>query len=350
MSNLLLSKAAESIPLPVYRTLIKREVLGLYYHVVADDDLPHIKHLYAYKAPARFENDLLYLKKHFNLINYNELAEHRLNFRRLKPNSLILTFDDGLSECYSIVRPLLLKHGIPCVFFVTTDYIDNLAMAPDLKSSLCLNRILSLDKQSIAVVIKLVNTTFEIDLVNTEELTQWVRTIPTNDHLKVDKLCHLLEVDGESYLRVHHPYLTCDEIKQLDADGFTIGAHSTRHQKFSLLKNSEIENDIVKSCKVVQSITGKTQIPFAFPFNMEGISRELLVKIREVHSHIGLYFGGNGICKDHRYVISRMCGDSPKFEKANRSNLLFFIKKAYMEEFSRKLRVKDNPDLLRLTI
>ena len=52
-----LRAALGSIPLGVRQRLFPRDVVGLYYHVISDEDLPHLKH-YAYKDESRFEADV----------------------------------------------------------------------------------------------------------------------------------------------------------------------------------------------------------------------------------------------------------------------------------------------------
>ena len=178
---------AERIPLPFYRTIIKRDLLGFYYHVVSNDHLPHIKYLYDYKSLKQFENDLIYLKKSFNLISYENLEDFYYGMRKLGPRSVILTFDDGFSECYSVARPLLLKYEIPCVFFITTDYIDNKAMSADLKASLCLEHITSLNVKSHQTFINSVNSIFTKQFSTILEIKTWILNIKSISPLIIDK-------------------------------------------------------------------------------------------------------------------------------------------------------------------
>ncbi|RQV96591.1 hypothetical protein EH221_04705, partial [bacterium] len=124
-------KLAEKVPPKFLMRLIGRDLVGVYYHVVSDDAIPHIMHLYDYKSPALFEQDLIYMKQHFNLIGYDALSERLSNRTGLDRKTAIITFDDGFSQCFSVVRPLLLKHQVPCTFFITTDYVDNRGMSPD---------------------------------------------------------------------------------------------------------------------------------------------------------------------------------------------------------------------------
>jgi len=63
---------------------------------------------------------LVCLKQRYSLISYQQLVEHVETKKPLPPRAVMLSFDDGLAESYTVARPLLLKHGIPCIFFLST--------------------------------------------------------------------------------------------------------------------------------------------------------------------------------------------------------------------------------------
>ena len=323
--------ATLSLPLGIYQRVIRRDFIGVYYHLASDKPLKHIKHLYAFKSQAAFEDDLIYLKTHFNCISYAQLESYKTKGTKLPPKACILTFDDGLSQCFSTVRPLLLKHQIPCVFFVTTDFLDNRGLAADMKASLCIEKYVSGKDEVRLGTEKTVAAAFGEGYLTQATAKDWIMSLAGNNSDKLDTLCELLGIDVRVLLTQEKPYLSSEEVKQLHADGFTIGAHSLRHERLSELNPQELENNIVQACEAVRCLTGAAKIPFAFPFSADGISRPLLQEIRTKHSVIGLYFGGNGILSDCDFIIPRFCGDSPKGSSPGRSNLKFRIANAYLE-------------------
>lgn len=333
-----LKRIAGSVPPAAYELFIKRDVLGFYYHVVSDVSLPHIRHLYPYKSTRMFEDDLTYMAENYNLVTYEQLAAHYSGGRRLESRSVILTFDDGLSECYSVVRPLLLKHGIPCVFFIPTDYIGNGRMCTDHKASLCIDRAMSLESRALLDVMASVNRAYSKGLNSEADLKQWIVSIASTEHSTIDWLCRLLDIDVQQYLETQHPYMTADEVARLAGEGFTIGAHSVSHLGLGSLTDLEVEEEIVASCRTIVSLSGKPQIPFAFPFSADGVSRELLQDLRKRHEHVGLFFDTNGILKDREFIISRMCGDWPENSAPAKSNLPRLLVQAYMEDLAVKAR------------
>jgi len=338
-----LRTAALTVPLGLYRAIIKRDVIGLYYHVITNDRLAHIQHLYAYKSVESFEDDLVYLKDHFNFISYAQLESHKTKGEKLPPRALILTFDDGLSQCFSNVRPLLLKYELPCVFFVNTNFLDNRGLAADMKASLCIEKFLSADEKTKQRISAMIYREFGLDTQMPIEWLTWIRSLAGSDSRKIDALCKLLDIDVKYVLESEKPYLSSEEVIQLSIEGFTIGAHSLGHERLWELSPIELKQNIVNSCQAVQALTGAPKVPFAFPFSADGIARPQLHEIQKSHPFVGLYFGGNGVSSDCDFIIPRLCGDSPKKSNAGRSNLKFRIANAYLEAMSEKLhRQKDN--------
>src|SRR6476660_3752267 len=117
--------------------LIKRDIIGLCYHTVSDRPLAHVEGLYRAKSIGQFKCDLEYLRHRYRVVAYNELEELRSAGSGGGP-AVVLTFDDGLAECHDVIRPLLLEYGLPAIFFVTTEFLDNRRLFYRQKIALCI--------------------------------------------------------------------------------------------------------------------------------------------------------------------------------------------------------------------
>jgi peptidoglycan/xylan/chitin deacetylase (PgdA/CDA1 family) len=320
-----LRSVTECVPLSVYQFFVPRKVLVLLYHIVSDRPLGHIKHLYAYKSAEMFEADLIYLKQNHNLISYEQLVAHH----SLKPGSALVTFDDGYSECFSIVKPLLLKHRIPCSFFITTALVDNRKMYYRNKVSLCIERVTS-SNVGLTEIFDKTNSAFHQDIKSLASFVSWLKSLHASDEDIIDEICNMLGIDIEEYLALHKPYLTSEEIKLMVSDGFTIGAHSKKHPELNLLSYDDIEEEIVNSCKKVRDLTGREQVPFAFPYYGDGISRSFLEGLLARNKFIGLLFDSRGLKKDKDFIINRVGADSPLNRAGGKSNIPQILRYAYL--------------------
>jgi peptidoglycan/xylan/chitin deacetylase (PgdA/CDA1 family) len=72
-------------------------------------------------SPAQFARQVEYLKAHgFRTIDSRMMADALLRGKPLPEHAVMLTFDDGWQEQYSVVFPLLKQKGMTGVFFVYT--------------------------------------------------------------------------------------------------------------------------------------------------------------------------------------------------------------------------------------
>jgi hypothetical protein len=125
------------LPLGVLERAAARPVLGVFYHVVSEERLPHVAPLYRYKTPAQFEADLAWLSARYRFVTAAEVEAEGVHPRGGRP-AVHLSFDDGFAECFRVVRPILLRMGIPCTFFLIDGALDNrLLPAPNL-AALCM--------------------------------------------------------------------------------------------------------------------------------------------------------------------------------------------------------------------
>jgi peptidoglycan/xylan/chitin deacetylase (PgdA/CDA1 family) len=319
-------------PVPLWRRLFPKTELGVCYHVVSDAPVPHVKHYHVLNT-AEFEADLNYLQRNFDFISYEQLAQRRSSANTVRDNSMVLTFDDGFAECASVVAPLLLRHGLSCIFFVITDLIDNNALFRESEAALCIDRILQMPIEQVEAIVDELDlgarirpppagavldpTQLPLDVADLgrapddrlRPLLYWLLNRATAEMDVLGRLHARLGVEPAGYLRKVQPYLTTEQIRQLQSDGFTIGAHSCSHRRLQELSRADAEREIVESCRVIRDITGQSSVPFAFPYFGGDLDRDWLGALREQHDVIGLFFDTDGMREDEPFVVQRVFGE-----------------------------------------
>ena len=321
------------VPLVLWRRLLPKTDVGVCYHMVSDGPIRHLKH-YRFLDTETFESDLDYLDGHFEFVTYEELARRRSSLILKGRNSLILTFDDGFAECATVVAPLLRRRGLRCVFFVITDMIDNRVLFRESAASLCIEAILRMPFDKVASIatefglgallrptpsdsLSEPTTTLPLGLADLDHdldrrllpLLRWLLQLPASEGPLVQGLLARLGVDSQGYLQKARPYLTTEQLRQVHADGFTIGAHSCSHRRLQDLSRADAEHEIVESCRIVRDITGQLKVPFAFPYFGGGLDRAWLAGLREQHEFIGLFFDTDGVREDEPFVVQRVFGE-----------------------------------------
>lgn len=320
------------VPVAVWRRLRPKPLLGVCYHIVSDDDVPHVRH-YPVLGTAAFEADLDYLSREFGFVSYDEVVRRRDVPGSARDNDVVLTFDDGFAECATVVAPILRRRGIGCVFFVITDLIDGRAVFRETEASLCIGAINRLPPGRAAEIVRELGLEARLkppprrapsgmarrplDMAGLgqtadpglQPLLHWLLTIGAGDAALLRQLSLRLGIDPEAYGTSARPYLSSEQIRQLRADGFTIGAHSRSHRWLQDLPPDEAAQEIVESCRVVRDLTGQASVPFAFPYFGGGIDRAWLARLRQEHDFIGLFFDTGGLREDAPFVVQRVFGE-----------------------------------------
>jgi len=304
-------RIAERLPLPLLRRAVARDVLALFYHTVAGAALPHVAPLYACKSASEFERDLRYLKEHFTPVSHEDLVAARERGRPLPANAVSITFDDGFAECHATARPLLLKHGVPCTFFVIETAIGNRAMMHRNKVALCLARLEAAAAGEAGALLDAVANSCRRRFASLASLRAWAAGLRFRDRDAIDALCEALGVDIAAYLRERRPYLDESQLDSLLRDGFTLGAHTLEHPELAELPWMEASHQIAESCKRMRERTGRVRVPFAFPFNGLALPRGPLAALRDELGSIDLMYDTNNLMRDRAFIVNRIWCDFP---------------------------------------
>ncbi len=279
-----------------------------FYHVVSNENLPHVKN-YPYRDVETFERELDFILKYYQPITLQEL-KNRVGHKKV----FHLSFDDGLKECAEIIAPILKRKGIPATFFVNTGFVGNKALFHKYKASLILDE---LGKRTC-------DFKEEFDQKdNFQEIKSLKNTIHDNEGIY--KLAEILQVDFDKFLEVNKPYLTLSQLQQLKEDGFTIGAHSIDHPEFWLIKEEEQFRQVAESVNWVKENLGQDILAFAFPFTDNGVPGGVFKKIEE-NQLCDITFGTAGLKYDqYPWHFQRFaCEGGDSLEKVLKKEMAYF--------------------------
>lgn len=291
------------LPLGALSALTRHHFIIPFYHIVSDEDCPHIRHLYRFKNTTEFEKEIDYLAAHYQPIAATDLPDVIAGKYKGK-KIMLLTFDDGLRQMYDTVAPILLRKGIPAVFFVNNDFIDNKALMFRYKVSLAWDKPVD-----------------RFTLYNAENDTEVMAEV--GDEMKQE---------FDSFLRDYKPYMTSDQIRSLIAQGFSIGSHSLSHPYYYTLSIEEQLRQTLTSIDALQKEFGLAQRLFAFPFTDHGVSRDFFDRIF-AEGKMAFSFGGAGIKNDiHPRQLQRIPMEGWRASAAQtlKSEYLYYLLRALL--------------------
>jgi peptidoglycan/xylan/chitin deacetylase (PgdA/CDA1 family) len=242
-------------------------LLVLAYHRIGELPGPNypFQHEIMSATPEQFDRQLGFLKKHFHVTNFHELAEIEQAGRTIPKNSIVITFDDGYADNYEVALPLLQKHGATAVVYLSTGFID--AQAPFWFEMLSYHVMrmkpgfLTLNREN-----------FRLELTETNrmeirrELGQALRVV--SDSTRCLMLEELRDQSGVTpsaqELEMVRP-LTWDEVGSLDRAGIEIGSHTVSHPFLVQLDDRELLTELSSSKARIEEQIGRVVSSLSYP-------------------------------------------------------------------------------------
>jgi peptidoglycan/xylan/chitin deacetylase (PgdA/CDA1 family) len=100
----------------------RKQVMILCYHCVTPrPDLIAADPWKMYLGRELFAAQLDYLKENYNVVGLSEYLEARARNRPLPPFSVVLTFDDGKRNFFTVIAPELIKRGMAATTFIVVE-------------------------------------------------------------------------------------------------------------------------------------------------------------------------------------------------------------------------------------
>jgi len=298
-----------------------------FYHVVSSQHLPHVAHLYQYRDTEAFGRDLEVLLRYFEPVSLQQLLQKTESATGFTKPSFHLTFDDGLRECAEVVAPILLQKGIPATFFLNSGFIDNRGLFYRYKVSLIIEHIKQNEiSKPEEVAIQALLPDGARKFKSPEQIIHLLLSLSYEHQFIINQIADIFGLDFGNYLRLQKPYMTKAQVKQLIEGGFTIGAHSIDHPKYSKLELVEQQEQTLESLRHIQEVFEVPYKAFAFPFTDDGVGHSFFAEMyHQEPRQLDLSFGTAGLKKEaFPRHLQRTAMEGSQFDA------LQIIKSAYM--------------------
>jgi peptidoglycan/xylan/chitin deacetylase (PgdA/CDA1 family) len=242
--------------------LVKSQVAILMYHRVEQQKNPWF---FPYSITiSDFENQLIYLVKHYSILSLNELVSHIYEQKPLPKKAVVITFDDGYKDNYLYAYPILKKYALPATVFLTTGHIGRGELFWWDKISYVLQHTrcdaLELDEMGL-YHLKSDGERLRVASILKKKLAG----LPEQKkNLLVERIVNMSAVKIPAVLG-REMILSWDEVREMDRDGITFGAHSVTHALFSKLLPEELKHEITQSKKDIEENIGQAVTAFSYP-------------------------------------------------------------------------------------
>lgn len=234
-----------------------------------------------------FERQIQYLRKHYTVISMDEFCE-ALKTRRMHSSQVVLTFDDGFKNNLTTVAPLLKSYGLPFTVFISTELVEKGWRFP---GSQMRASIWCTDKDTLTLPslnLRLRIQTSEERLMAIESIGDRMRDLPEMN-LKVLLAELTAHISDSRWSELNETFsagtvLTWDEVRELHAQGVTIGSHCHDHAILHEFQDGEeIRHQIETSKSLIIKHLGECRY-FAYPHGtMRDISKTAYQSVKAAY-------------------------------------------------------------------
>ncbi len=237
----------------------REDVLILTYHRFSKE-----KHPFKTSA-AEFSAHLEYLKKHNHVLSLNDL----LGVKKLPPNSVVITIDDGYADAYEIAFPALKSFDFPATLFAITDFVEGKIWLWTDKM-----RYVLLETKAKKMRVRFENYGI-IEAVLTDEIQRLKLADKVNSILKklpnAEKETKILEI-AES-LNVEIPEVPSAEFsalnwemaREMDAENLKIESHTVTHPILTNIDEDQLDFELKISKERLENNLEKPVEIFCYP-------------------------------------------------------------------------------------
>lgn len=257
----------------------------IYYHLVAPA-LPPYYFESKFITPEILREQIRHFKKRYKFISVYEALDKLSRGESLK-GYMAVTTDDGFSENYHYIAPILREENVTATFFLTDTCIDN-------RNLMWRNKLIYIQhERGIPEAVKLAEKFSKEHGISApeekENLLSWSsRTWGMQEKDEWAKeLWEVAKLEPiDEFLDHYKPYLTVPQIHDLMAEGFDMGSHSKTHPEFEKLSLEEAEHEILDSLRGISEKIGKKIDLFAYPFSRRALSH---IEAEIVSRHSGKF-------------------------------------------------------------
>ncbi len=301
----------------LFRRLRKEDLcsLILVYHRFSNDS--RRKHLLPYMHVEDFRRQISYIKKWYKIISLDELIDNLNDNKKFTSPNIILTFDDGYKNNYTLAYPILKKLNLPATIFLTSgligskdglwvDGLENILLHTPVKSfvlpEIFEDEVLRIDTLKEKRKIK-------------DRIFSHLLYSDNNQRRKfINKLRKILKAENDvTKTEENRIMLNLEEIKEMATQNINFGAHTLTHPALTYIPFEQAMNEITESKKIIENHLGISVKHFAVP---NGNDNDFNESLRQFCKKIGfksIASANHGVINNSNknpYWLKRMSPDS----------------------------------------
>ncbi len=218
-------------------------------------------------AVELFDECMRYLVRHYRVTSLDELT-FELRHGVVRPNTVVVTVDDGYHETFTLAAPVLRRYGIPASLFVVSDFLDGRLWIWTDRFRFVFDRAprgrIELGHRGAAHVVEIRD---ERDRAREGE--RWRHLAKRLGVAERDDLLSSLAREWGIDIPAEPPReyrpMSWAELRALASEGFDVGAHTRTHPILSRISSERLRTEIGESKEQIEGHVGLPVRHFAYP-------------------------------------------------------------------------------------
>ena len=248
--------------------LFGRRLTILLYHRLTEKEIDQISDSLSYLFTKKnsFEKQLKLLKKYYHITNFQSISQRISKGKRIRNNTLIITFDDGYEDNFTNGYDVLKKFNIPAVIFICPGKIER-------------------NNDTVYwwdFIYSLLNKNDEDPRINNIDVYSRLNNCRTKE---IERLVN--EIEGKNRLlksiKQNNKIMNWTTIRTMK-DKIEYGSHTYNHINLVAADEEERKNEIINSKNEIENRIGYKICSFSYP---AGIYSN---KIKEIVKKAGYEF------------------------------------------------------------
>lgn len=278
-----------------------------------------------------FREQIAFMKSNFNIVTMEQVLEAISTKEKLPEKALLLTFDDGYADNYTVAMPVLEEYGVQGSFFIpgktfTTHQLLDVNkihyvlasaniynLVEDLKKEMDYYRGQEFQYASTEELFAKYAVVSRFDIKETVFVKQMLQTVlPEKLRNIISSKLFAKYVGVTEEQLAYELYMSEEQIRTMKRHGMFIGIHGYDHYWLGNLPVEQMENDISLALDALDEFVDRKQWVMNYPYG--NYNKDVLAYISKQGACLGLTTEVRlaDIDKDNPLELPRLdCNDFP---------------------------------------
>ena len=278
-----------------------------------------------------FREQIAFMKSNFNIVTMEQVLEAISTKEKLPEKALLLTFDDGYADNYTVAMPVLEEYGVHGSFFIpgktfTTHQLLDVNkihyvlasaniynLVEDLKKEMDYYRGQEFQYASTEELFAKYAVASRFDIKETVFVKQMLQTVlPEKLRNIISSKLFAKYVGVTEEQLAYELYMSEEQIRTMKRHGMFIGIHGYDHYWLGNLPVEQMENDISLALDALDEFVDRKQWVMNYPYG--NYNKDVLAYISKQGACLGLTTEVRlaDIDKDNSLELPRLdCNDFP---------------------------------------